>query len=164
MINRSFRGTITVSAAHMEARRRALVRRKIGLFGQGDIASLYTGIGPNRSLLGRLTRLLRPAGLGRLRSRLVDGDDMRQVDPRSAVHATQVAGSITGGTRGAERDLAVAVNGRIEAVGQSFHLRGSSKEDYAMMVPELALHPGRNTVGLYEVTGKGTRLRLIARA
>jgi hypothetical protein len=164
MINRSFRGTVTVSARHMEARRRVLVRRKISLFGQGDIATLYTGIGPNRSLLGRFTARLRPAGLGRLRSKIVDGDDMRLVDPRSQVHATQVAGTITGGTRGAQRDLAVAVNGRIEAVGRSFHLRGSRSEDYAMMVPELSLRPGRNTVALYEVTGRGKKLRLVARA
>jgi hypothetical protein len=164
MINRSFRGTITVSAKNMEARRRALVRRKVRLFGQGDWASLYTGIGPNRPLLGKLTQLLRPAGLGQVRSKIMDGANMRLVNPKSVVHATQVAGSITGGTKGATRDLAVAVNGRIQAVGRSFHLRGSSKEDYALMVPELSLLPGRNTVELYEVTGKGTKLQLIARA
>jgi Sulfatase len=164
MINRNFRGTITVSAKHMEARRRALIRRKVALFGQGDIASLYTGIGPNRLLLGKASALLRPAGLGKIRSTIINGAAMRLVNPRSVVHATQVAGSITGGTKGSQRDLAVAVNGRIEAVGSSFHLRGSSKEDYAMMVPELALRPGRNVVDLYEVTGKGTKLQLIARA
>ena len=58
----------------------------------------------------------------------------------------------------------MAVNGRIEAVGRTFHLRGSSKESYALMVPEAALKPGRNTVELYEVTAKGTKLQLIGRA
>ena len=164
MINRNFRGTITLSAQHMEARRRALIRRKVTLFGQGDIASLYTGIGPNRLLLGKAAALLHPARPGKVRSQIVDGAAMRLVNPASVVHATQVAGSLTGGTKGARRDLAVAVNGRIEAVGRSFHLRGSSKEDYAMMVPELSLRPGRNTVDLYEVTGRGSKLRLIARA
>jgi len=56
------------------------------------------------------------------------------------------------------------VNGRIEAVGRSFRLRGSRKESYAVMVPELALRPGRNTVELFDVTAKGTKLRLISRA
>jgi hypothetical protein len=56
------------------------------------------------------------------------------------------------------------VNGRIEAVGRSFRLRGSSKESYAMMVPEVALQPGRNTVELFEVSSKGSKLRLIGRA
>ncbi len=66
-----------------------------------------------------------------------------------------MAGSLTGAKRGQKRDLAVAVNGRIEAVGRTFRLRGSSKESYALMVPELALKPGRNTVELYEVTAQG---------
>lgn len=164
MIRRDFRGTITVSARHMESRRRALVRHKLRLFGQGDFAGLYTGIGPNRELLGRTTAQLRPAGVDKLRSQIVNAADMRSVDPRSVVHATQVAGSITGGLRGSKRDLAVAVNGRIEAVGRSFRLRGSRKESHAVMVPELALQPGRNTVELFEVTAKGTKLRLISRA
>ena len=164
MIRRDFSGTITVSARRMEARRRAIVRRKLRLFGQGDFASLYTGIGPNRKLLGRITAQLRPAGRGKLRSQIVNAADMRSVNARSVVHSTQVAGSITGAKRGAKRDLAVAVNGRIEAVGRSFRLRGSRKESYAIMVPELALRPGRNIVELFEVTGKGTKLQLISRA
>ncbi len=165
IIRRDFSGTITVSARNMEKRRRAVVRRKLALFGQGDLASLYTGIGPNRKLLGRATAQLRPAGLGKLRSQIANAGDMRNVNPASIIHATDVAGSITGGgSRGGKRDLAVAVNGRIEAVGRSFRLRGSSKESYALMVPELALRPGRNTVELFEVTGKGTKLQLIARA
>ena len=56
------------------------------------------------------------------------------------------------------------MNGRIEAVGQTFRLRGSTKESYALMVPESALKPGRNTVELYEVTDKGTKLQLIGDA
>ncbi|MGI8750232.1 MAG: hypothetical protein ACR2J6_06760, partial [Thermoleophilaceae bacterium] len=132
--------------------------------GQGDFAGLYTGIGPNRRLLGRPAAQLRPAGMGKLRSQIVNAADMRNVNPRSVVHATEVAGSITGAKRGARRDVAVAVNGRIEAVSRTFRLRGSSRESYAIMVPELALHPGRNTVELFEVTSKGAKLRLISRA
>lgn len=164
MIRRNFGGTITVSAKTMEKRRRALLRSKIHKFGQGDFASLYTGIGPNRQLIGRFTAQLKPAAAGKVRSQIANAADMRNVDPKSIVHATQVAGSLTGVKKGANRDLAVAVNGRIEAVGRSFHLKGSSKESYAIMVPEVALHPGRNTVELYEVTGKGKKLQLIARA
>lgn len=164
MIRRDFNGTITVSARNMERRRRTNVRHKLRLFGEGDFASLYTGIGPNRKLLGRTTAQLRPAGLAKLRSQIVNAGDMRNVKASSLIHATQVAGSIRGGRRGAKRDLAVAVNGRIEAVGRSFRLRGSRAESYAIMVPELAMRPGPNTVELFEVTSKGTKLQLIARA
>ncbi len=164
MLRRDLRGSITVSARSMEKRRRALVRAKLRKFGSGDLASLYTGIGPNRRLLGRLTAQLRPAAAGKVRTQIANASDMRNVNPSSVVHSTQVAGSLTGAKRGARRDLAVAVNGRIEAVGRTFRLRGSRKESYALMVPEVALKPGRNTVELYEVTGKGSRLRLIGSA
>jgi hypothetical protein len=55
------------------------------------------------------------------------------------------------------RDLAVAVNGRIQAVGRSFHLRGRPTEFFSMIVPESALRPGRNRVEVLEV-GPGGRL------
>jgi len=164
MLRRDLRGSITVSARSMEKRRRALVRAKLRKFGSGDFASLYTGIGPNRRLLGRLTAQLRPAGAGKVRTQIANASDMRNVNPSSVVHSTQVAGSLTGTKRGSKRDLAVAVNGRIEAVGRTFRLRGSRKESYALMVPEVALKPGGNTVELYEVTGNGSRLQLIGRA
>jgi hypothetical protein len=164
MIRRNFNGTITVSARRMEARRRALVRRKVLLFGQGDIASLYTGIGPNRRLIGRTTDELHPAARGKLSTQIANAADMRAVNAKSIIHSTDVAGTIKGGRRGAHRDLAVAVDGRIEAVGRSFHLRGSSKESYAIMVPEKALVPGRNSVELFEVTRKGLALQLIGGA
>ena len=164
MIRRGFNGTITVSAKNLEKRRRALVRDKVGKFGQGDFASLYTGIGPNRQLLGKEIAALKPAAQGKVRTQIANASDMRNVNPRSEILATQVAGSLTGGKRDRGRDLAVAVNGRIEAVGQTFRLRGSTKESYALMVPESALKPGRNTVELFEVTDKGTKLQLIGKA
>ncbi len=164
MIRRKFNGTITVSARTMEKRRRANVRRKLRKFGSGDFASLYTGIGPNRHLLGRLTAQLRPAGAGKVRTQIANAADMRSVSPSSQIHSTQVAGSLSGVRRGQRRDVAVAVNGRIEAVGRTFRLRGSSKESYALMVPETALRPGKNTVELFEVTARGTKLQLIGRA
>ena len=62
-----------------------------------------------------------------------------------------------------ERDLAIAVNGRIEAVGRSFHLKGETAESYAVMVPEDALRDGRNTVEVLEVTDEGAMV-LLARS
>ena len=65
-------------------------------FGQGDFASLYTGIGPNRQLIGRLAADLRPAAQGKVGTQIANASDMRSVDANSLVHATQVAGSLTG--------------------------------------------------------------------
>ena len=75
----------------------------------------------------------------------------------------QVAGSLRGGAAGEERDLAVTVNGRIEAVGQSFHLSGDPTEHFALNVPETALREGRNRIEVFEVTASG-KLRRLARA
>ena len=74
----------------------------------------------------------------------------------------QIAGEVRGGARGARRDLAVAVNGRVEAVGRSFHLRGDPREYYAMMVPEASLSEGANSIRVLEVA-PGGRVRLLAR-
>ena len=163
MIKRDFSGTLTISARSLEARRRALVRRKLRLFGSGPFRSLYTGIGPNRHLIGRRAATLQPTGGGRVSATIVGGADMRAVSPGSILHPTQVAGAVRGGARGAKRDLAVSVNGTIEAVGRTFYLRGSGQESYAMMVPEPAMRPGRNLVEVFEVTNRGRSLRLIGR-
>ena len=52
---------------------------------------------------------------------------------------------------GRERDLAVAVNGRIRAIGRSFHLWRRECEYFSMIVPESALRDGANRVELFEV-------------
>lgn len=163
MIKRDFSGTLTVSARTMERRRRALVRRKLALFGAGDFRTLYTGIGPNRQLVGRFVADLKPAGLGRIRATIVGAGEMRDVDSGSIVLPTQVGGRVNGGRAGAKRDVAVAVNGRIEAVGRTFYLRGSKREGFAVMVPETAMRPGGNLVQVFEVSKRGTSLRLIGR-
>ncbi len=163
MIKRGFGGTLTISAGSMERRRRALVRRKVALFGSGDFRTLYTGIGPNRGLIGRRASDLRPAELGRVRATIVGAGEMRNVTPGSIVLPTQVGGPVNGGARGQKRDLAVAVNGRIEAVGRTFYLRGGRQESFAVMVPEIAMRPGQNSVEVFEVSGRGTSLRLIGR-
>ena len=163
MIERGFTGTLTISAGAMERRRRALVRRKLRLYGSGDFRSLYTGIGPNRHLIGQRVAALRPAGVGAVRATIVGAADMRSVTPGSIVLPTHVAGAVKGGARGAKRDVAVAVNGTIEAVGRTFYLSGSGQEGYAMMVPERSMRPGVNLVEVFEVSDRGRSLRLIAR-
>ena len=55
------------------------------------------------------------------------------------------------------------VNGRIEAVGRSFHLVDDPVERFAVNVPESSLREGRNVVEMFEVTTGGA-LRLLARS
>ena len=58
-----------------------------------------------------------------------------------------MAGDVLGGGDGV-RDLAVAVNSRIEAVGRSARAPG---ELFSTMVPEPSLRPGRNEIEVFEV-------------
>jgi hypothetical protein len=155
---RDFSSVVNISARRWEARRRAVVRRRLRQFGSGDIASLYTGIGPHRDLIGRQVGSARRAA--GLRASLVQPGLFADVEPASGVMPTQIAGDLSGGHAGAKRDLAVAVNGRIEAVGTSFYLTGDPTEHFAFMVPETSLRRGRNSIEVLEVSGAGS-LRLV---
>jgi hypothetical protein len=159
---RDFSHTIRISARAYERRRRAVIRRRLRYYGSG-LTGLYSRIGPNRELVGKPLSALRTASPGAVRGRLAGAAEYASVRRRSLLVPAQVAGGISGGKRGARRDLAVAVNGRVEAVARSFYLRGDRREHFAAMVPEDTLHEGRNRVELYEV-GRGRRLTLLARA
>ncbi|MDP9294906.1 MAG: sulfatase-like hydrolase/transferase, partial [Actinomycetota bacterium] len=159
---RDFSRIVRISARAYERRRRAVVRRRLRYYGSG-LTGLYSGIGPNRDLVGRPLSALRTAGPGAVRGSLVGARAYANVRRRSLVVPAQVAGSLKGGKRGARRDLAVVVNGRVEAVARSFRLRGDPREHFAAMVPEDTLREGRNGVEVYEVSG-GRLLRLVARA
>jgi Sulfatase len=157
---RDFSSVVNISAKRWEARRRAVVRRRLRQFGSGNIASLYTGIGPHRDLIGKQV-----GGVARaasLRASVVQDSMFADVEPGSGVMPTQIAGDLSGGRAGSTRALAVAVNGRIEAVGRSFYLTGDRTEHFAFMVPETALHRGRNAIAVLEVSGSGA-LRLLGR-
>jgi hypothetical protein len=157
---RDFDALVTVPGARWKAQRRRVVERRLRHFGSGDLATLFTGIGPNRHLIGRDTSGVARAATGGPNAALVQAGLFRSVRRSSGVVPTEIAGDIRGGASGEERDLAVAVNGRIEAVGRSFHLAGDATEHFAVMVPETALREGRNTIEVFEVVD-GERLRLL---
>jgi hypothetical protein len=159
---RDFRRTITISGRAWERRRRAVVRRRLRRYGSGDWLALFRGIGPQRRLIGRTLGELPQAAREKVRARFVSGRRLRSVRRRSGLMPTQVAGTLRGGKRGARRDLALAVNGRIEATGRSWRLRGAPGERFALNIPEVVLREGRNDVRLYAV-GRGGTLRLLGR-
>jgi Sulfatase len=162
LTTRDFSRVVTMPARRWRALRRKVVQRRLRQFGAGDLSTLFTGIGPHRGLLGRSAgELARAAGAG-VRAAIVQEDLFANVRRGSGVLPAQIAGDLSGGSPGEKRDVAVALNGRIEAVGRSFYLRGDPTEHFALMVPESALREGRNSVELFEVVA-GERLRLLAR-
>jgi hypothetical protein len=148
LTTRDFSAVVQISGRRWEARRRAVVRRRLRQFGSGDLASLFTGIGPHRELIGREAPAVERASV---RASVAQSELFADVRRENGVVPTQIAGDLRGGGGGAKRDLAVAVNGRIEAVGRSFYLTADPIEHFALMVPESALREGRNAIELFEV-------------
>jgi hypothetical protein len=63
---------------------------------------------------------------------------------------TYVTGTISGAH--GQQDLAIAVNGTVEAVTRSYTDAGETK--FGAMVPEKSLHAGANEVSVYAVNGR----------
>jgi hypothetical protein len=161
---RGFSGIVRITGRRWEARRRGVVRRRLRQLGWGDWASLYTGIGPHRQLVGRRVAGLARAAASGVRASIAQAEAFDQVRRPGGIVPAQVAGSVVGG--GAHRPgraIAVAINGRIEGVGRTFELAGRRGEHYAVNVPEAALANGRNVVEVFEITRRG-ELRALARA
>jgi hypothetical protein len=77
--------------------------------------------------------------------------DYENMDPASAYVPVHVVGRVNGADRH-PRDIAVAVNGTIRAVGNTFTLAvGDEGELVSVMVPESAFRKGRNEVEVLEV-------------
>jgi hypothetical protein len=133
IIAKKFKHTYAVDTPSFESAKRAALARKLRLFGAG----LYR-FGPRPDLIGR-----RVGGGGR---------DL-EVDPASGFVPTHVSGTIRDGRRGGGRTVAVAVNGRVAATGLTFTLEGADEEQYSVLVPEHALHRGRNRVAVRLVSG-----------
>ena len=159
---RDFATRVRISGRRWKARRRRVVRRRLRQLGSGNWASLYTGIGPHRRLLGRSADGLARSAAADTRASIARAGALARVRRAGGIVPAQIAGDLHGGEPGARRDIAVAVNGRIEAVGRSFYLAGDPTEHYTVMVPERSLREGRNAIAVFEVTRAGALRPLAA--
>jgi len=130
------------------AKARAVNRRqKARLFGTGT-DSLYR-LGPNRGLLGRSLAgfAIQPAGAKAT-------GFVPEVDFSASTGdaPTWFTGMLTAdSSAGTTRELALALNGRIAAVGRAFRLREDTSDRFSLLVPEAQLRPGRNEASLFIV-------------
>jgi hypothetical protein len=153
IVKRDFSSVVSLSKKRWIARRAAVVGRRLRELGSGDWPSLFRSFGPRRELIGQRVADVRAAS--GVRATLSPARSFRRVRRSSGVVPCQIAGRIRGSAPTAERDIAIAVNGRIAAVGRSFHLRGEQVESYSVMVPESSLREGRNTVEVLQVEADG---------
>jgi Sulfatase len=160
---RDFSRVVRIGLPELQRRRAALRRRWGRLFGTGAESALLYGdpwarayrIGPHRELLDRRVASLRVRGTGSERPALLNRSLFAHVSRRDLIVPTRVAGPLEGVPVGEHRDLALAVNGRIRAVGRSFDFVKQRFEFFSFMVPESALRPGANDLELFEVLPGG---------
>jgi sulfatase-like protein len=139
---------LRIPGAEFEREKQQVVERNLELFGTGrDGPERIYRIGPNQELLGRPGS---DAG-ERLDVDLVYAADYEDVDLESPFVPTQVVGHVRSeGEPG--REVAVAVNGTIVAVGNTFELvAGDEGELVSVMAPPSAFRAGRNRVEVFEV-------------
>ena len=140
--------TLTIPAATFERERAQIIARNHRLLGSGaDGPQRLYEIGPHPELIGRPASAAGPP----LSVELADADDYEDVDPATGFVPTHIVASVNGPDRH-PRDIAVAVNGTIRAVGNTFTLAvGNAGELVSVMVPETAFRKGKNSVQVLEV-------------
>ena len=70
----------------------------------------------------------------------------------------RITGRLSGDAAGPGLDLAVSVDGRIEAVTRSYVFRGDPA--LSAMVPEVSVSAGRHTIEIFEVDASGRLFRI----
>jgi hypothetical protein len=156
-------GLVKLEPKQLIRGRAATLAARARRFGTGaDVQRLFR-IGPHPELLGRATnRLVRSSASVELHARFRGARRFLAVDTQGGRVPANVIGWLDGQAP-AERDLAVAVNGRIAAVGKSFEPIGKDHVSFSLLVPETAFRDGYNDVRLYEVR-RGAELAELGRS
>jgi hypothetical protein len=157
MLKRDLSGWLREDGESFDARKQALLDRKVELFGVGrDGPDRIYRVGPNQQLVGQQAAPL-TSGQSSAKVALDDSDAFDDVDPKGPVLPTWVIGEVSGGEN---LDVAIAVNGTVRAVSNTFELANRDGQLIAALIPPSSLEEGANTVEVYEVTPSG-RLALM---
>ena len=145
----------TARLSELLARRHQALLRQFSIFGSTP-ASIYR-IGPDADLIGRpLSKL--PVEPSESAGVDLDGRELLDVvDKHTDLLPTWIQGGLTG-KHGKNEEIAIAVNGRIEAMTRTF--QGVDGTGFGGMVPESALRNGRNAVTILVVHHKDGRRTL----
>ncbi len=148
MLKRNLKGSITLSLDEFERERDEELAKRVRLFGTGaDPADRIYRIGPNQNLIGQPAR---STGRSQARASIADSGELAKVNTKSFLIPNWITGRVSGGSG---LDIAIAVNGRIAGVGNTFKLATGGGELFGVMVPPSSLKNGRNEVKIYEVAG-----------
>jgi hypothetical protein len=127
------------------------------LFGtRGDAGIYAAGVDPR--LAGRNVSTMSVARQPGARVELDASEAFTSVDPAGAVVPAFITGSLTGVAPGTT--LAVALNGKIDAVAYAFEDRG--QVSFSALVPPAAFRSGENRVKVFALRGSGQDTTLVA--
>jgi hypothetical protein len=165
---RDFAQEVRIGLGEMKRRRALWRRRWAGLFGTGLQSEVLWGdpwamayrIGPHPELLGRRVAGLAVRPPSGISAEIANARLAQNVAASDTMFPTRVTGPLHGVPFDEHRDLAVALNGRIEAVGRSFDLWFKGREFFSVMLPESSLHAGPNELEVFEVLAGGALRRL----
>jgi hypothetical protein len=149
MLKRDLSGWIRMPEARFAQLKQAAIDRRLSKFGDGTFGPPFFTIGPNPQLLGRPAS---SAGDSQSKVTLVEPGAYANVDPKGTTVPIWVTGRVSGGS-GPPKDIAVAVNGTVRAVGNTFKLATGGGELMGVLVPESSFKKGKNSVEVYEVQG-----------
>jgi hypothetical protein len=134
---------VVASVAALERRRSSSLAEQLRLFRTG---SPFPGLGgPARrdDLVGKPAAEVRPRP-GDAAPVVASPEQFEDVDPTGQVVPSYVTGGVAGLGAGVHRQVAVEVNGRVAAVGETFDLNGG--QGFAVMLPDAVFRRGRNDV------------------
>jgi hypothetical protein len=140
---------VTDRLSDLEARRSRALAAQVSTFGVTP-ESVYR-IGPDADLIGKPVAQL-PVEPSQAGFELKGRGLLNVVDLHTDLLPTWIEGRLTGKQAG-QKELAIAVNGRIGATTWTFRSGGDAR--FAAMVPEESLHSGRNDVAVLLVDHAG---------
>jgi hypothetical protein len=153
---------VIASYPHALAQRQASLVRQVGLFGSGSWGPQFAGTGTYRHLVGTsvstLAATTAPGEAARVDS--VGSRLLRHYPRGSAFVPSPLEGTLSGVHPG--QALALALNGRVAAVGVAYRNPGGGPVRFALLAPESAFRTGMNSARVFTVGGSAAHARLAA--
>jgi hypothetical protein len=147
----------TASLADYERTRRAALARKTRLLRHG----LY-GIGPHPELIGKDVSGPGPGSAAGVRAQITP--ELRKalatVDSTASFLPANITGRLTGARARQGIPLALALNGKVVAMGWSAMLRGDRRVYFTFLAPPEAFTDGANRAELFAVSETGALARI----
>lgn len=141
---------IRMTAAVLRRYTAQSLRLKLNLFGRSAGAF---GLGPSRGLHGTPAANWPALPASALRATIDYPDRYRGVNLDSPSPPVKVTGRLTGPGSTNPLDIAIAVNGTIEATASAFAPTQGASRIFSALVPETSLRAGANTVQLFAIEG-----------